>query len=53
MESEEKECNDYFVIIQLLRLKPPCLVDICFDAKRLTSLKYPSDRALGIPFLTG
>jgi len=28
-------------------------MDICFDAKRLTSCKYPSDRALGITFLTG
>jgi hypothetical protein len=41
------------VIIQLLRLKPPCLMDICFDAKRLTSCKYPSDRALGITFFNG
>jgi hypothetical protein len=41
------------VIIQLLRLNPPCLMDICFDAKRLTSCKYPSDRALGITFFNG
>ena len=42
-----------YVIIQLLRLNPPCLMDICFDAKRLTSCKYPSDRALGITFFNG
>jgi len=36
-----------------LRLNPPCLMDICFDAKRLTSCKYPSDRALGIIFFNG
>ena len=41
------------VIIQLLRLKPPCLMDICFEAIRLTSCKYPSDRALGITFFNG
>jgi len=28
-------------------------MDICFDAKRLTSCKYPSDRALGITFFNG
>ena len=41
------------VIIQLLRLKPPCLMDICFEAIRLTSCKYPSDRALRITFFNG
>jgi len=38
------------VIIQLLHLKPPCLMDICFEAIHLTSCKYPLDRALGITF---
>jgi len=28
-------------------------MNICFDAKRLTSCKYQSDRALGIIFFTG
>ena len=42
-----------FVIIQFLRLKPPCLMDTCFEAIRLTSCKYPSDRALVIIFLMG
>jgi len=41
------------VIIQLLRLKPPCLMDICLDAKHLISCKYPSDRAFGIIFFNG
>ena len=42
-----------FVIIQLLRLKPPCLMDICFEAIRLISCKYQSDRALGVIFFNG
>jgi|GEM_PF-874042 hypothetical protein len=41
------------VIIQLLRFNPPCLMDICFEAIRLTSCKYPSGRALGIIFFNG
>ena len=41
------------VIIQFLRFNPPCLMDICFDAKHLSSCKYPSDRALGIIFFNG
>jgi hypothetical protein len=41
------------VIIQLLCLKPPCLMDIYFEAIRLTSCKYPSDKALGITFFNG
>jgi len=43
----------FIVTIQLLCLKPPCPMDICFDAKRLTSCKYPSDRALRLLVLTG
>jgi len=41
------------VIIQLLRKKPPCLIDICFEAIRLTSCKHTSYRALGIFFFNG
>ena len=50
-EEDETEKEKIIVFIQLLCLNPPYLMDICFDAKRLTSCKYPSDRALGIIFM--